>query len=151
MNFKRLVLAAAIFSLGVACGGYLFSKTLPRSFLAIGSCRGHCFKPNEVAGLIASAAILRAPFIVPGVVLESDTCLAIRYPKPEPRIHYVLFPKRDIRNITTLTPGDAPFVLGCFALARELVKRNHLHYWQLETNGPARQDITYLHFHLIAR
>lgn len=151
MNFKRLVLACTLFSLGVACGGYLFSKTIPRSFLALGNCQGHCFKTSELAGLVTSAAILRAPFIVPGVVLESDTCLAIRYPKPESRTHYVLFPKRDIRNIITLTPEDAPYVLGCFALARELVKRDHLQSWLLETNGPARQDINYLHFHLVAR
>jgi hypothetical protein len=151
MKFKKFSLALALFVLGVACGGYLFSKSIPRSFLAIGDCQGRCFNPNELAGLITSAAILRAPFLVPGVVMESDTCLAIRYPKPEARIHYVLFPKHDVRNITTLTPEDTPYVLGCFALARELVKRDHLQSYLLKTNGPALQDIAYLHFHLVAR
>ena len=151
MSLKRIAFASALFLLGIACGGYLFSETIPRSFLAVGSCRGHCFKPKELAGLMASVAIQRAPFVVPGVVLESDTCLAIRYPKPESRIHYVLFPKRDIRNIATLTPEDAPYVLGCFALARELIERDHLQSYLLKTNGPGLQDIGYLHFHLVAR
>jgi hypothetical protein len=150
MKFKRFSLAIGLFALGVACGGYLFSKSIPRSFLAIGNCEGRCYKPNELAGLITSAMIMRAPFLVPGVVMESDTCLAIRYPKPEARIHYVLFPKHDVRNITTLTPEDTPYVLGCFALARELVKRDHLQSYLLRTNGPALQDIAYLHFHLVA-
>lgn len=150
MNIKRFAIAFVLFALGVACGGYLFSQSLPRSFLAIGSCQGRCYKPKELAGLITSAVIQRAPFLVPGVVLESDTCVAIRHPRPEARIHYVLIPKHDTRNITTLTPQDTPYVMGCFALARELVKRDHLSAYRLYTNGPDLQDISYLHFHLVA-
>ena len=150
MNFKRIAVAFALFAIGITCGGYLFSQSIPRSFLAIGSCEDRCYKSSELAGLITSAVILRAPFLVPGVVLESDTCLAIRYPKPEARVHYVLFPKHDTRNITTLTPEDGPYVLGCFALARELVTRDQLRSYRLHTNGPAQQDIAYLHFHLVA-
>lgn len=151
MRFKRVAAAVALFALGVAGGGYVFSQSVPRSFLAIGSCQDHCYKLNEIAGLVTSAAILRAPFLVPGVVLESDTCLAVRHPKPEARVHYVLFPKHDTRNITTLTPTDTPYVLGCFALARELVARDNLRKYRLQTNGPELQEITYLHFHLLAQ
>jgi diadenosine tetraphosphate (Ap4A) HIT family hydrolase len=132
------------------CGGYVFSKSLPRSFLAIGSCADRCFKSSEIAGLITSAAISRAPFTVPSVVLESDTCVAIRHPKAEWRIHYVLFPKHDTRNIATLTPEDAPYLLGCMAMVRALVEKDHLQAYRLQTNGPKLQEIAYLHFHLIA-
>jgi hypothetical protein len=149
MQFKTIVASLAVFAAGVACGGYLFAQTIPRSFLEVGSCQERCYKPNELAGLVASVAILRATSLVPGVVLESDTCLAIQYPKPEAKVHYVLFPKHDTRNITTLTPEDSRYVLGCFALARELVARDKLQAWRLQTNGPALQDIAYLHFHLI--
>ncbi len=149
MPLNRLLAYLSLFALGLACGGYLFRQSLPRSVLAIGSCDGHCYKLNDVAGLVVSAAILRAPFLVPGVVLESDTCLAIRHPKPEAKVHYVLFPKRDIRNITTLTPDDSPYVLGCFALARALVARDKLQNYRLQTNGPALQNVSYLHFHLL--
>jgi diadenosine tetraphosphate (Ap4A) HIT family hydrolase len=96
-------------------------------------------------------AILRAPFLIPDVILESDTCLAIRHPKPLSRIHYVLFPKHDTKNITTLTPADSPYVLGCFALARDLVLRDKLQAYRFYTNGPKLQEIAYLHFHLIAK
>lgn len=62
----------------------------------------------------------------------------------------MLFPKHDTRNITTLTAEDSPYVLGCFAMARELVRRDKLKAYRLETNGPGLQKIAYLHFHLIA-
>ena len=150
MQFHRLVTCLALFVAGVACGGYLFAQTTPRSFLAITDCQSRCYDLNELAGLVTSAAIQRAPFLVPGVVLESDTCLAIRHPKPEAKTHYVLFPKHDTRNIATLTPEDSRYVMGCFALARELVVRDKLRAYRLQTNGPALQDIAYLHFHLIA-
>lgn len=151
MRLRQVVIGAAVFFLGLAAGGYLFSRSIPRSFLALGSCEGRCYKPNEVAGLVTSAGILRAPFLIPRVVLESDTCLAIRHPRPEAPVHYVLFPKRDVRNITMLTPEDTPFVLGCFAMARELVARDKLTRYRLQTNGPDFQEIAYLHFHLLAQ
>ncbi|MDD2660650.1 MAG: HIT domain-containing protein [Methylococcales bacterium] len=150
MRPKQTAYALLLFLAGIACGGYLFSKSEPRSFLAAGSCQDRCYKPNEIAGLVMSAAILRAPFLIPGVVLESDTCLAIRHPMAHIRIHYVLFPKHDTRSITTLTPADSPYVLGCFALVRELVFRDKLQAYRLYTNGPGYQEIAYLHFHLIA-
>jgi len=151
MNAGKISVALVIFGAGLLTGGYLFSRSLPRSFLDFQSCQDRCFKPAEVAGVIASSAILRAPFVIPGVVLESDTCLAIRNPRPEAKTHYVLFPKHDTRNITTLTPEDIPYVLGCFALARELVTRDHLQGYRLYTNGPDTQEISYLHFHLITQ
>jgi hypothetical protein len=150
MPFKRLVAFIAVFAVGLAAGGYLFAQSTPRSLLSLGDCQDRCYNVNELTGLVTSAAILRAPFLVPGVVLESDTCLAIRHPKPEARVHYVLFPKHDTRNITSLTREDSPYVLGCFAMARELVVRDKLKAYRLQTNGPALQDIAYLHFHLIA-
>ena len=150
MPFKRLIAFIVVLAAGFAAGGYLFAQSTPRSLLSLGHCQDRCYNANELAGLVTSAAILRAPFLVPGVVLESDTCLAIRHPKPEARVHYVLFPKHDTRNITTLTPEDSPYVLGCFAMARDLIVRDKLKAYRLQTNGPALQDIAYLHFHLIS-
>ena len=150
MRFKPLIAAFAVFTIGVACGGYLFAETTPRALLAINDCQSRCYDLNEVAGLVTSAAILRAPFLMPGVIIESDTCLAIRHPKAEAKVHYVLFPKHDTRNIATLTPEDSRFVLGCFALVRELVARDKIKAYRLHTNGPGLQEIAYLHFHLIA-
>lgn len=150
MRIKPLLAALAVFASGVVCGGLLFSKSLPRSFLAVGDCRDRCFRANELAGLVTSAALLRMPAVIPKAVMESDTCLAVRHPRPQGRVHYVLFPKHDTRNITTLTPEDVPFVLGCFAMARELVARDRLQAYRVHTNGPDFQEIAYLHFHQVA-
>src|SRR5450759_4502267 len=133
MRLNQFAAALALFATGVVCGGYLFSQSVPRSFLAFGSCKDRCYTPAEIAGLVTSAAILRAPFIIPGVVLESDPRLAIRHPKPAARIHCGMFPRHDIRNITTLTPADSPDGLGRFAMARELVSRHKLKAYRLYT------------------
>jgi len=147
----RLVLITFLtFGAGVLCGGYLFSDSLARPMLPSAACGDHCYTPQEIAGLITSAALLRAPFVVPGVVFESDTCLSIRYPLAVRKTHYVLFPKHDVKNIASLTPDDVPYVLGCLAMVRELVERDGLKDYVLQTNGPARQQIAYLHFHLLA-
>jgi diadenosine tetraphosphate (Ap4A) HIT family hydrolase len=82
---------------------------------------------------------------------ESNECIAIRHPKPEGRVHLVLFPKRDVRNVLELQPEDGPYVLGCFALARKLTDLEGVRNYRLLTNGPALQHVTYLHFHVIAK
>ena len=151
MRVKSIVIGVILFSAGVGCGGFLFSKSLPRSFLSTTGCGDHCYSMEKIAGLVTSAAVLRAPFLIPGVVLESDTCLSIRDPTPGTRIHYVLFPKHDVKNIATLTPEDIPFVVGCFAMVRELVLRDKLEAYTVYTNGPGEQDIAYLHFHLTVK
>ena len=148
MRIKAVVVTVALFFAGFGCGGYLFSKTLPRSFLPTNSCNNHCYSVKKLAGLFASVGIQQASFLVPMVVLESDTCLAVKYPKPRTKVHYVLFPKRDIKNIATITPEDVPYVMGCFAMVRELVQRDKLETYVVSTNGPGKQDIELLHFHL---
>jgi len=148
-RLRRLLCGALLFAAGVTGGGWLFARSTPRSLLAVTDCQDRCYKSNELAGLLASAAILRAPGVLPNIQMESDTCIAIRHPRPEARFHYVLFPKHDTRNVTTLTDADTPFVLGCFAMVRELVARDSIRVWRVQTNGPAMQDVAYLHFHLI--
>lgn len=151
MRFKDWLTILILFFAGLVCGSCLFSQSLPRNILPFEHCKNHCYTNAEIAGLVTSAAILQAPFLLPSVVLESDTCLAIRNPRPEARIHYVLFPKHDTKNITTLTPVDTLYVLGCFNLARELVTKDSLQAYKLYTNGPGLQEIAYLHFHLVAQ
>ena len=151
MTFKKIVFGVALFSAGLVLGGYLFTDTQPRSLLAFIDCKDRCYKPNELAGLVASVLIHRAPGIIPSVEMESDQCIAVKHPFPSWSTHYVLFPKHDTRNITTLTAEDIPFVLGCFAMARQLVARDDLTVYRLQTNGPGFQDVAYLHFHLVGR
>lgn len=135
---------------GVAIGGFLFSKSIPRSFLALRECGSTCYRPSDLAGLIASAGIQRIPGAIPGVVTETDQCIVIKHPKPEARVHLVLFPKHDVKNIGTLTAEDQAGVMGCFALVSKLALESRAQNYRLVTNGPALQHVTYMHFHFLA-
>jgi len=140
----------AVFSIGVVTGGYLFSDSRPRSFLNLSQCGSSCYRPNDLAGLVASVGIQRAPGLIPTVVKETDRCIAIRHPFPQSRYHFVVFPKKDIKNISDVTPDDQPYIMGCIDVIRALVVENNLKHYRVFTNGPGTQDVTYLHFHLAA-
>jgi hypothetical protein len=43
--------------------------------------------------------------------------------KPESRVHFVLFPKHDAKNVLEPQAEDGLFVVGCFALAAQPAKR----------------------------
>ena len=150
MNYKLLINALFFFLIGVVCGGYFFSESVPRAFLDVRKCQNRCYTAREIAGLITSAGILKAPFAIPDVVMESDSCLAIRHPFPQAKHHFVLFPKHDVRDIFSLKLVDTPYVMGCFAIVHDLVKENKLFRYRVYTNGRGMQEIAYLHFHLIS-
>lgn len=148
---RQLIFLAGAFSIGIVAGGFLFSKSVPRSFLAIGSCGAACYRPNDLAGLLASAGIQKTPAWIPNVVLETDQCVVIKHPKPEARVHLVLFPKYDVKDAGSLTPESQPAVMGCFATLQQLVSQHDAKNYRLLTNGPALQHLTYLHFHFMAK
>jgi Scavenger mRNA decapping enzyme C-term binding len=137
--------------LGVVLGGYLFTGVQPRSFLALPGCGSACYRPNDLAGLLVSIGVRRTPGLLPGVVKETERCLTIRHPFPENRVHFVVFPKRDIKDIGSFGVEDAPFLVECLAHIQALVNEHKLRAYRLTTNGPGRQDVTYLHFHLVSR
>ena len=138
-----------LFLAGIGLGGYLFADTQPRSFLALANC-GSCYRPNDLAGLVASVGIQRASAALPRMVKENDRCLAIEYPFRKTKFHFVVFPKRDIRSVADISVDDLPYVLDCLAVIRALVVENDLHEYRVETNGPGPQKVTYLHFHLVS-
>jgi len=144
----RLIWIAAAFALGVGVGGYLFSKSIARSFLAVHDCRSACYRPNDLAGLLVSAGILRTPGLIPTVVKETDKCIAIKHPFGDEPFHFVVFPKKDVKNIAEITLDDQPYVMDCFAVLAALAAENGLRRYAVLTNGPGMQDVTYLHFHL---
>ncbi len=146
----RLALFVALaFAVGLSIGARAFMNTQPRAWLNIASCADRCYRPNDVAGLLASAGIVNTPKLVPRVVRESDKCLAVPYPRGGRHLHLVFFPKRDIRDIADLTADDTPYVMDCFALIRAIVNEQNLTDYRVYTNGPGEQDIAYLHFHLV--
>jgi len=141
---------AALFGLGVMTGGYLFRNVQPRSFLALDRCAHACTRASDLAGLLAAAGIDRAPGWVPLVAKETDKCIAIRHPFPDARYHFVIFPKKDIKSIQDIAEEDEPYVMDCLRVMRSLVIENGLTKYEVFTNGPRLQKVTYLHFHLTA-
>ena len=65
---KIILLTLISIGLGILIGGYLFSKSQPRSFLALNRCE-NCLSPEDLLGLVASVGIQRFPKLVPSVVL----------------------------------------------------------------------------------
>lgn len=150
-TLRTALFITVAFLAGVAAGGYAFSGSIPRSFLALDDCDGRCLEPKDLLGLLASAGLQHAPALLPLKVAESDRCVGIRHWAPEGRYHVAYFPKRDVRNIMELTEADAPFLLDCLALARRHVASAGFENYRFVSNGPALQHLTYFHFHVIAR
>jgi diadenosine tetraphosphate (Ap4A) HIT family hydrolase len=148
LRSRALFLALTLLA-GVALGGYLFSDSQPRSFLAVSRCDS-CYQPSDLAGLLASAGIQRAPTAILSAVKETDRCVAIEHPFRKAKGHFVVFPKKDIKDIADVAIDDHEHILDCLAVIRALVVENGLRRYRVETNGPGLQHVTYLHFHLLS-
>ncbi len=148
-KLKTILLILISLCVGIAIGGYLFSKSQPRSFLAITRCQS-CLTHEDFLGLLASVAIQKFPGLMPSKVFETDRTVVIKHPFSSYRIHYVIIPKKDIKNIGEISEVNAPYFTDVFFVARWLIERDKLSEYRLYTNGPGSQDVTYLHFHLVA-
>ena len=144
-----VMVLALVFSLGVVSGGYLFSDSRPRSFLAFNRCE-KCLGTTELIGLMASVGIQKTGGAIPFKVMETDKTIVIRHPLSKMRIHYVIIPKKDIRDVGDLSAEDTDYLIDMYAVATELIRKERLSRYRLYTNGPGYQAVGYLHFHLIA-
>lgn len=147
---KRIFISTLIFLLGIAAGGYLFTGVQPRSLFNLSGCGKSCLSPSEVLGLLASVGIQKLGGNLPLVVKETDKTIAIQHPFPQARIHYVIIPKVDIKNIGEIGEGDEPYIVDAFKVLNVLIRDNHLQKYKIVTNGPGYQSVAYLHFHLLA-
>lgn len=139
----------AAFLIGVVVGGYLFADSQPRSFLAIPDCRDRCLDANELTGLLGSIGIQRFNGLVPLMVKETEKTVVIKHPFPQAPVHYVIIPKKDIRNIAELEEADQEYIVDALAVAGELARQEKLVKYRILTNGPGYQSVAYLHFHLM--
>ncbi len=135
------------FVLGFAAGGWWLQDTRPRSLLALPACE-RCLHPNEVAGLLTAGLIHSHPAFVPSVVAETDRVIAIKHPFPKDKFHFVIFPKRDVRNLGDVDPGEREDLVEVMAVGATLIRDHHLQRYRFWTNGPEGQATAYLHFHL---
>jgi histidine triad (HIT) family protein len=139
-----------ILVIGVLFGGYLFSEAQPRSLLSINHCINECYKPNDLAGLLTSVGISKLSGAIPSKVLETNKTIVIKHPFPEARVHYVIFPKKDIKNAGVITKEDMPYLQDAFFVMAKIIEQEKLKDYRIITNGPGFQHTTYLHFHLRA-
>jgi len=142
-----LVLVSVI--IGIIIGGYLFAQSQPRSFLSINRCQ-NCLSRADLLGLIASVGIQKFPGLIPSVVLETDRTIVVKHPFPLERIHYLIIPKKDIKDIGEISEVNAQYLIDAYLVVRRIIEKEKLSKYQLFTNGPGFQDMTYLHFQLIA-
>jgi len=149
VQLRKRIGMAVIFLLGFMAGGYAMRDVQPRSLLAVDCCN-HCWSPNELAGLVGAIVMQRAPGLVPLVVLETNRSIAIRLPTgPRAPEHFVVVPKRDIRDVARLAKGDEPYLADAFAVLGKLVRDRGMRHYHVVSAGPGDQTVTYLHFHLI--
>jgi scavenger mRNA decapping enzyme DcpS-like protein len=148
IKLRSFIASLLILSLGILIGGYLFSRSQPRSFLAINRCQ-KCLSPRDLAGLLASVGIQRFSALIP-VIFETDRTVVIKNPFPEGRIDYVIIPKKDIKNVGELSEEESSYLIDAYAVIAYLIMQQKLDRYYVLTNGPGLQKVTYLHFHLIA-
>lgn len=147
---RILILMFVALMFGVVLGGYLFSDSRPRAILALNNCDGTCLHSNELLGLAASVGLQRFSSLAPSVVKETNKTIVIDHPGPQEHLHYLIIPKKDMKNIADVSDADMEYVVDAMRVAREIVREKNLVDYRLTTNGPGYQTATYLHFHLTA-
>ena len=154
---KRTWFAASLLlclAIGFLLGAAAIHRPIPNAPLELPPAR-HPWNPKDVLGLIGSLGIRELAGhldAVPSVVMETDRTFVIELP-PDWRhhVHYVLVPKKDIRDVGQISAEDQPYLTDVFLTARVLAEKEHLYGYRLYTNDRALQSVSYLHFHLIGR
>ena len=148
--FRKIIFSLILVAIGVAGGAYLFSGTQSREFLKIKDCSENCFETKELLGLLTSIGLNKFPDWGPEKIAETDKTVAIKHPTSKLKNHYVLIPKKDIKNIADISEADKPYILDALDVIQKIIKEKNLTKYQVVTNGPGYQDVTYLHFHLVS-
>ena len=141
------VIALVAFIAGLLVGRIMFTNSNPRSLLKFKKGNNH-LNSNEIAGLFASVIVQKLPGFIPKVIIETDKTIVFQHPKPKHRIHYIFIPKKDIKNIGELTDDDKEYIIDLFSTVVGIINNQRITNYTLWTNGPEKQDVSYLHFHL---
>jgi diadenosine tetraphosphate (Ap4A) HIT family hydrolase len=144
---SRVLVALVSLAIGIVIGGILFSRSQPRSFIALGRCE-NCLSLADLLGLLGSVGIQRFPGLIPSKAAETDKTVAIRIPAGSDR-HFVIIPKKDLKDLGDISSRDLGYLTDAFLVARHLIEKHGMRRYRFYTNGPDRQAVTYLHFHLV--
>jgi histidine triad (HIT) family protein len=151
---RRAALAGCIalaFGAGFLLGAAAIHRPIPGAPVELPPAR-QPWSPKDVMGLIGSAGIRTLSGNLeqlPLVVVETDTTFALALPAARNKLHYVLVPKKDIRDISGVSSDDQRYLADLFVTARHLVEKEGLDDYRIYTNGRGRQSVGYLHFHLV--
>ena len=138
---------------GVILGAAMIHRPIPNAPVELPPVR-HPWNPKDVLGLLGSIGIREfAGHLenIPHIVLETDRTFAIEVPDRWGRVHFVLVPKKDIRDVGQITAEDQAYLTDVFLTARHLAEKERLYGYRLYTNDRHLQSVAYLHFHLIGR
>lgn len=150
-GFLSFIIAVSLFLTGLGFGAYLFMDTKPRDVLRIDDCKDNCFSSKDFLGLLGSISVQKLGQFLPKVLIETEKTIAFEHPFPEADIHYVIVPKKDIKDVGDIESGDEAYVIDIFAVISELAKKEGLQKYKIVTNGPGYQTVGYLHFHLLGK
>ncbi len=148
--FGKLFFYLILVLIGIALGAYLFAGTQKREPLNFKNCEPLCLKTNEALGLLASVGVKYAANYIPDKIYETDKTIAMVHPTAKTKHHYVVVPKKDIKNIAEVSENDKAYLLDAIAVIQQIIADKKLETYQVVTNGPGYQDVTYLHFHLVS-
>jgi histidine triad (HIT) family protein len=85
-------------------------------------------------------------------VFENERILAIEDIAPVAPIHFLIMPKKEIRNLQAVTAEDLPLIGEIVQVAQALAEEYQIEegYRLVTNNGPdGGQIVFHLHFHLI--
>lgn len=85
-------------------------------------------------------------------VFENERIVAFKDIHPAAPVHLLIVPKKEIKDLQSLTPPDYPLITEVIEVAKELAEKFEIAdgYRLLTNNGPlAGQTVFHLHFHLI--
>ena len=147
---KKTLLTIFALLLGIVVGGYLFSDAQPRSFLTFHECQDTCLEQQELLGLLGSVGIQKFPDLIPFVLKETEKTVVIKHPFPQSDLHYVIIPKKDIRDAQDISSEDASYITDAYAVMSAIIREKNLRDYKIITNGPGYQTVGYLHFQLVS-
>lgn len=151
---SRLALLALTFAAGFVLGAAAIHRPIPDAPIELPPARTP-WKPKDVAGLVGSIGIRTLAHHLtklPFVVVETDKTFALSmWSRSRIWRHYVIVPKKDLRDIGSLSSEDESYLTDVFLVTRHLIERDHLRDYRFYTNGPGPQAVAYLHFHLVAK
>jgi len=147
---KKIFFYVFLVVVGAVASQYFLKDVAVRRPIEINDCNPFCFKTNEALGLLASIGVKYAPEYIPDKIYETDKTLAMVHPTAKTKHHYVIIPKKDVKNIAEVAEEDKIYLLDAIAVIQRIIADRKLETYQVVTNGPGYQDVTYLHFHLVS-